>query len=231
LSAVAVALRAPATAATRVREGRARVKPLWVAIAFVVVIVLLTHGYNMLHFPYLEDDEGTYFSQGWAVFHLGKLAPYTYFYDHAPLGWIQIALWQALTFDHRIEYAMGSGRILMLLFQLGSALLVLAIGRRATGRISVGVFAATIFSLSAFGIFYHRRILLDNIATFWLLLSIYMLVGRVTLRRVWISAAAIGVAVLSKEVAIAALPALAILVARQVPRPSRPFAVIGWLGL
>jgi hypothetical protein len=58
-----------------------------------------------------------------------------------------------------------------------------------------------------------------------------MLVGRVTLRRVLVSALAFGVAVLSKEIAIAAAPPLAVLVYRQVPGPRRPFAVAGWLGL
>ena len=196
-----------------------------------MVVVVVSHGYNMLHFPYLEDDEGTYFSQAWSVFHVGRLAPYTYFYDHAPLGWVQIGLWQLLTFDHGFGYEMASGRILMLFFQLGSALLVLAIGRRCTGKIWVGLLAALLFTLSAYGIFYHRRILLDNIATFWLLVSIYMLVGPVTLRRIWLSAVAIGIAVLSKEITFAAVPALAVLAARQAPRPGRPFAVIGWLGL
>jgi hypothetical protein len=85
--------------------------------------------------------------------------------------------------------------------------------------------------MSAYGIGYHRRILLDNIATFWILLSLYLLVGRVTLRRVWLSAVAIGIAVLSKEVALAAIPPLAVLVARQSPRSTRVFAVVGWLGL
>jgi hypothetical protein len=109
--------------------------------------------------------------------------------------------------------------------------LVFAIGRRSTGKIWVGLLAATLFSLSTYGIFYHRRILLDNIATFWLLLSIYLLVGPVTLRRVCLSGIAIGIAVLSKEIAVAAIPALAVLAARQSPRSSRPFAITAWLAL
>jgi hypothetical protein len=204
---------------------------MWIAIGAVVCLVLASHGYNMLHFPYLEDDEGTYFSQGWAVFHLGRLSPYTFFYDHAPLGWIQIGLWQLVTGNQRFGYDLASGRILMLLVQIASALLVLAIGRRASGKVWVGLLAAAMFSLSSYGIFYHRRILLDNIATFWLLVSIYMLTGSVTLRRVWLSGIALGIAALTKEVALAAIPALAILAARQAPRSSRAFAVTGWLAL
>jgi 4-amino-4-deoxy-L-arabinose transferase-like glycosyltransferase len=119
----------------------------------------------------------------------------------------------------------------MLVYQLGSAMLVLAIGRRFSGKVWVGLFAALIFSLSTYGIYYHRRILLDNVSTFWILLSLYMLVGPVTLRRVWLSALAIGIAVLSKEVAIAAIPALAVLVARQSPGENRLFAVVGWVAV
>ena len=229
------ALAFPAERVPRVNRGAAArwayEHRIWLAAALLVVVVAVSHGYNMLHYPYLEDDEGTYFSQGWAVFHLGRLAPYTYFYDHAPVGWIQIALWQLATGPMHLTYALASGRLLMLLYQIGSALLVLAIGRRYSGKVWVGLFAALLFSLSTYGIFYHRRILLDNIATFWLLLSLFMLTGNVTLRRVWLSALAIGIAVLSKEVAIAAVPALAILAGRQTPRESRLFAVIGWLAI
>jgi 4-amino-4-deoxy-L-arabinose transferase-like glycosyltransferase len=205
--------------------------PLWLAIGFITCVVVVSHGYNMLHYPYIENDEGTYLSQAWAVFHLGKLAPYTYYYDHAPLGWIQIALWQLITADGHLYYAEASGRILMLLFQLGSALIVFAIGRRCSGRIWVGLLAATIFSLSPYGIYFQRRILLDNIAAFWILAGVYCLVGRVTLTRVWFSALAMGIAVLSKEPAAAVLPAMAVLVARQVWRESRLLATSSWVAI
>jgi hypothetical protein len=230
VTTLAGALRRPVPA--RLPLGLARPRASTLAVATIVLIVVVSHGYHMLRYPYLDHDEGTYFSQAWAVFHLGRLSPYTYFYDHAPLGWIQLGLWQELTGNYSFGYALASGRLFMLLAQLGSALLVFAIARRSTGKIWPGLLAASIFSLSAYGITYHRRILLDNIATFWLLLSVYMLVGRVTtLRRVCLSALALALAVLSKEVALAALPALTVLMYRGVPRPSRPFALAGWFGL
>ena len=199
-----------------------------IAIACTLLLVVLSQGINMSHYPYLEDDEGTYFSQGWAVFHLGRLTPYTYIYDHAPLGWIQIGIWQLLTLGQRFGNALESGRLLMLLFQAGSALLVLAIGRRVSGKTRVGLLAAVLFSLSTYGIFYHRRILLDNVATFWMLVSIYLLVRRVTLGRVWLSAVTIAIAILSKEIALAVVPALAVLVARRTTPLNRLPAVVGW---
>jgi 4-amino-4-deoxy-L-arabinose transferase-like glycosyltransferase len=231
MSAVAVRPQQAAVPRALAAPRWLRDRPMLLATCLIVALVVVSHGHNMLHYPYLEDDEGTYSSQAWAVFHLGRLSPYTYIYDHAPLGWIQLALWQLITGGVRLNDGLAADRVLMLLFQLGSALLVLAIGRKASGKVWVGLLAAALFSLSTYGILYHRRVLLDNIATFWLLLSLYLLVGRVTLRRVWLSAIAIGVAVLSKEVAVAAIPALAVLVARESPRSNRLFAVSGWLAL
>jgi hypothetical protein len=217
-------------AAPRDRARSARRTRFWWAAAFVVALVIVSQGVHMLHYPYLEDDEGTYLAQAWAVFHLGRLTPYTYIYDHAPLGWIQIAIWQLLTFG-RFGTAVASGRLLMLLYQVGSALLVLAVGRRASGKVWVGLLAACLFSLSSYGIYYHRRILLDNVATFWILASLYLLVGRPTLSRIWLSGVAIGIAVLSKETALAVMPALLLIAARRTPRASRLFGVLGWAAL
>jgi 4-amino-4-deoxy-L-arabinose transferase-like glycosyltransferase len=208
-----------------------RRRRVWIAVALMLAIVAVAHGYNMLHYPYLEDDEGTYFSQAFAVFHLGRLAPETYIYDHAPFGWIQIAVWQLLTDGARFGYGLASGRVLMLLFQLGSALLVFGIGRRVTGKVWVGLLAAALSSLLPFGMLYQRRILLDNIATFWILASFYALTGPATLRRVWFSAAALAVAVLSKEIAIVAFPTMVVLVSRRSSPENRLFAVTGWLAV
>lgn len=202
-----------------------------IAIGLLLVCVAAAHGYNMLHWPYIEDDEGDYLSRAWAIFHLGKLTPNAYYYDHVPGGWIQLAIWQLITGGARLWSPLASGRTLMLLFQLGSTLLVVYIGRRASGKLWVGLLAAALASLLPFGLQYQRRILLDNFCTFWLLASLAALCGRVTLTRVWISAVAFAIAVFSKEIAIAALPALAVMVRRRYGQEHRLFAVWGWLGL
>ncbi len=201
------------------------------ALGCVLLLSALAHGIDLLHYPYVQQDEGTYFSDAWAVFHLGRLAPYTYFYDHAPLGWIQIGVWQLLTSWTSFGYGIASGRVLMIGFQLASALLVALIARRATGRLWVGVFAALLMSLEPYSIQYQRQILLDNVAVFWLLLSVYFVMGPITLRRVWLSAAAIGIAILSKEVAVAALPVLAVFVWRRAPRENRILAIGSFLSI
>src|SRR6266545_2672094 len=73
----------------------------WLWIGLLLLIAALVHGYNMFGYPYYESDEGTYVSQAWAVVTLGRLAPYTYWYDHAPGGWVQIAAWTTLTGELR----------------------------------------------------------------------------------------------------------------------------------
>ena len=64
--------------------------------------------WGMDNFPRWVDDPGTYLSQAWSVQYEQTLSPYSYFYDHAPAGWIQIALWSMLTggFD-RYDSAIG----------------------------------------------------------------------------------------------------------------------------
>jgi hypothetical protein len=219
------------TSALRWRSLRTRREHLLVLA--VLVAAGLAHGLNMLHFPYLEDDEGTYMSQAWAVIHLGQLAAYTYWYDHAPLGWIQISGWLLLTGgNHSFGSAIASGRVLMLVLQLISTFLVYSIARTVSGKPWVGALAAAAFALSSYGIYYHRRVLLDNVTTVWLLAALLALLGRRPgLRRVWLSAIALAISILSKEITVVSMPALALLVASRTDRSTRWFAVTSWLSL
>ncbi len=186
----------------------------WLLIAAILLAAALLHGINMFHFPYYEDDEGTYMSQAWAIVKEGLLAPYTYIYDHAPVGWILIALWTSLTGGfHTFGSVIDSGRVFMLLLQLGSTFMVYRIGRSLSNSVLVATIVVMLFALSPYGIYFHRRVLLDNITTFWMLLSILLLVSqRLSLKRVWLSATALGISVLSKELTIFLIPALAYLV-------------------
>jgi 4-amino-4-deoxy-L-arabinose transferase-like glycosyltransferase len=205
----------------------------WLLLIAILLAVALLHGLNMFHFPYYEDDEGTYMSQAWAIVKEGQLAPYTYWYDHAPLGWIQIALWAILTGGfHTFGSIIQSGRVLMLLMQLGSTFMVYRIGKTLSQSILVATLAALMFALSPYGIYFHRRVLLDNITTFWMLLSILLLVlDRLSLKRVWLSALALGTSILSKELTIFLVPALTYLVYIRADQSHRWFATIGWVTL
>ena len=65
-----------------------------VAWAFPFALATLAtagHAVGFTRSPMFFDDEGTYASQAWSVTHLRALAPYTYWYDHPPLGWLVLA--------------------------------------------------------------------------------------------------------------------------------------------
>lgn len=200
------------------------------AVAAIVLVAAVSHGINLFDFPYYHDDEGIYMAQAWAVATQGELAPYTYWYDHAPMGWILIAAWTLLTGGFStFGTAVESGRVLMLLMHIGSTLLVLAIVRAITGKMWVAVLAALLFTLNGYGLFWQRRVMLDNIASFWMLVSIALLViGRPSLKRVWLSAVALGISVLSKEVTVFLIPGMSLLAYYRVHRVQRWFAAIGW---
>ena len=72
-----------------------------------------------------------------------RLSPYTYFYDHAPAGWLVIAAWlsvlpsQLQTFGN----AINTGRVLMLLIHLANVYFLFQITRRLTGSLTAAVVA------------------------------------------------------------------------------------------
>ena len=203
------------------------------SVAAILAIAALAHAVNMGNFPYYENDEGIYVSQAWAVVNQGSLAPYTYFYDHAPLGWLQMAVWTVLSGGF---YALGTsietGRGFMLVIQVISAGLVYIISKRLTGSVPLALAATAIYALSAYGIYYHRRVLLDNLATVWLLASLALLLRpRLSLTAVWLAAAALGISILSKELTVFAVPAMGLLVYLRIAPPLRLIATTGWFVL
>ena len=192
-----------------------------------LVIAMAAHALNMFSYPLYGQDEGNLMSNAWAILH-GMLQPYPYIYEQPPLGWIQIAAWVQLsggffTFGN----ALNSGRVLMLLFAAASSLLVYLIANRLSGSRSTGLLALIIFSLSPLSIIYQRQVLLDNIGTFWLLLSLYLLVaGDSRLRNTVFAAVALAIAILSRESFILFLPALLYAVWLHSTTFQRKFALV-----
>jgi len=202
----------PSVAVNITRQTRAIPIPAWaeaIMVVFALMGVLAAHAYNMFNFPRFELDEGTYMANAWAITQ-GMLSPYSYGYGHPPLGWIQIAGWLQLTGGpFTFGNALNSGRVFMLFYAAGSALLVYLIVRRMTGSRSAALLALAIFSFSPLSITYQRQVFLDNIATFWLLLSLYLLVSSNSRLKYIVGAAlSFGIAVLSKEVVLVCFPAL-----------------------
>lgn len=212
---------------TDLRYPRYMSKRVWLALIAVLLISGLAHGYGMFRFPYYENDEGVYVSQGWSSVSEGKLSPYTYWYDHAPAGWILIGVWQKLTGGpFTFGASVNSGRVLMLVLHLASTAVLFGIARKTSGRTMAGVIAGLIFGLSPLAVYFQRRVLLDNIATFWVLMALGLVIFRKL--RLWSAlagAVCMGVAVLSKEVAIFFLPGFLVLLASRSGK-NRHFFVI-----
>ncbi len=212
----------------------ARAKPAeWAIIAGLALVGLLAHGLNMFNFPAFtfNGDEGIYTGQALAVLRMGQLAPYTYFYDHAPAGWILLAAWMALTGGpHTFGSAIDSGRVLMLLLHIGSIHRLYRVARECGCGRSAAALAGLLFALSPLTIFYGRPVMLDSIMLFWLLTSLDLLLdGQGRLSRVALSGACFGIALLSKETAIFLLPAMLLIAAQERRLHHGRFAVIGWL--
>jgi hypothetical protein len=105
--------------------------------------------------------------------------------------------------------AINTGRVLMLFYAIGCCLLVYLIVRRMIGSRSAALLAMVIFSFSPLAIAFQRQVFLDNIGTFWVLLSLYLLVaGNSRLRYIALSAISLGIAFLSKEVLALFIPVM-----------------------
>jgi 4-amino-4-deoxy-L-arabinose transferase-like glycosyltransferase len=205
------------------------IKKLLIISAFLVAV--LAHAINMHNFPYFENDEGTYYAQGYAFAYEGKLSRYTYWYDHAPAGWMLIGTWMRVTGGpFTFGYSLDSGRILMLLTHIISSFCIYKIVTKLTRREWAGALAVVLFSVNPLGVYFQRRLLLDNIMTTWLLVSTAILLY--SRRRIsWILMAGIvtGIAIVSKETAIFVVPPLALLTLFSVRKSQWIMALITFI--
>jgi endo-1,4-beta-D-glucanase Y/4-amino-4-deoxy-L-arabinose transferase-like glycosyltransferase len=203
---------------------------LWVLM--LLLITAFAFSFNMYHYPYYEDDEGTYMSQAWAVLTQGKLAPYTYWYDHAPAGWLLIAVWEVLTGGFfTFGFSVNSGRVFMMVLHVLSAYILYKIAKKISGSRLAASVSVLLFALSPLGLSFQRRVLLDNIMTFWLLLSYYLILSGKRLRHYILSAVLFGVSVLSKESAVFFLPVMLFAVYKNAHISHRIFALWKWLSV
>src|SRR5918912_2404469 len=121
-----------------------RVNLLWshLALGALVLVALLVHSYNMFGFPLYLGDEGIYMSQAYATLKLNALTPYAYWYDHAPAGWLLIAVWSFFTGSfHVFGMAINGGRVLMLLLHFLSLVMLFRRARRLTASTIVATIA------------------------------------------------------------------------------------------
>ena len=199
-------------------------------IAIVVGVALVFTGRNLFHYPQYELDEGTYVGSAWTMVTEFKLFYYTYTYSHPPLGWLQIGLWSTITGGFgQFGMSINSGRAFMLVLTALSTLIVFRIVAIQTGRSSAAAFAGLLFASSPLAIALHRQVYLDNIGTFWLLVSILLLqTANGRLGRVVLSACAFAVAFLTKEVFAAMLPGMIFLAFSRSHPLQRRFSTALW---
>ncbi|WP_280722116.1 glycosyltransferase family 39 protein [Kitasatospora sp. MAA4] len=202
----------------------------WSALA-VTLAVLAVQAWNIAGFPAVSDDEGTYLAQAWAVQHHRGLAPYTYWYDHPPLGWVQLAVLSGLpellaSPEHVLTAEL---RIAMLPVTAASALLLHLLARRTGLPRWAAALAVLLFGLSPLAVGLQRELFLDNFAVLWILAAFALAAS--PRKHLWHHVAAgvcAGVAVLSKETAAVLLPALMLLLWQHCDRSTRKFSLVGF---
>ncbi|GAA4708912.1 4-amino-4-deoxy-L-arabinose transferase [Promicromonospora umidemergens] len=198
---------------------------LW--LSPVVVLGAIVSFVNVGGAPQRIDDEGTYTAQAWAVTNFGELAHYTYWYDHPPLGWLQIAGYTELTGAFaRWDIAVLAGREAVLVASVIAVVLLWVLARRVGLSRPAASAAGLIFMLSPLALQFHRTVYLDNIAVPWLLLAFVLAMNRNGQLAAFAgSAAAFGVAVLTKETFLLALPVLVWVMVRASHRETRRYTL------
>lgn len=193
----------------------------------ILAVSGLVQAINLGGSPQRIDDEGTYTAQAWAVNNLGELAHYTYWYDHPPLGWLQIAAWTGATGGfERYDIAVLAAREAMVVATLVSIALLWMLARRIGLSRGAAAAASLVFALSPLAVQFHRSVYLDNVATPWLIASMLLaLTRRNQLAGFAASSAALGIAVLSKETYLLALPLIAWLMWRSARPETRRYTL------
>jgi beta-N-acetylhexosaminidase len=142
-----------------------------------------------------------------------------------------MGIWQLLTGGpFTFGFSINSTRLFMLMVSVVSAVLVYKIAEGLTKKTWLGLLAAIIFAFSPLSIYFHRRVLLDNLESLWVLVSFWLLVrAKSNLWNLAISGGLFGLAFLSKESAIFLFPAMLYSVWVFCRKENRLFGVLMWL--
>lgn len=198
----------------------------------LLVVVGVANAWNLQGWPgRVNDDEGTYVAEAWAMIAEHHLSHYTYWYDHPPLGWALMAAWIWVTRGfQRYPSAVMAGREVMWVATIVSCALVYAVARRLQIRRVAAAAAVVVFGLSPLAIYYHRMAFLDNLAIMWLLAALAIAASpRRSLAAALWSAVCLAIAVLTKETAMLLAPAVVLILWQHTDRRTRSWhlAVFG----
>jgi hypothetical protein len=196
-------------------------------VALLLMVLGFIHADGMGRFPARFDDEGTYMAQAWAVAERFDLSHYTYWYDHPPLGWILLAFFVLLTGGlGRAPFGVAAGREMMLLTHLAGIVALYVLARRLGMRRVLAAAAVALYGLSPLGVFYHRLVLLDNIAIPMVLAAWALMRSRRTSLAAHTAGAGLfAAAILVKETMLLLLPALAYEFWRHTDPRNRRFSL------
>ncbi|MFC0081222.1 ArnT family glycosyltransferase [Aciditerrimonas ferrireducens] len=197
----------------------------------------LARAWNVAGWPAMSnDDEGTYLDRAWAVqtglgAHHGP-APYTYWYDHPPFGWMQLAVWTWLTRTFRPGVmVVASGRAAMVLVVVVTAALVYLLARRLGCRPLFSLAAVALFGLSPLSLDVARMVMLDTIGLPWVVAAFALACSpKRRLAAAFGSGACFAGAVLSKETYLLLLPAVVVTLWLHWEPRLRRMAVTAQLG-
>jgi len=207
--------------------------PAWLeglVVALVLCATLVVQAFSLFNYPAYSSDEGNFMANAWALVQ-GKIAPYTYTYAHPPLGWVQLAAWAKLTGGiASFGNAIDSGRVLMLVLATASSLLLYLITSRMSGSRSAALLVLIIYTLAPLSLTYRHEVLLDNIGTFWLLLSLCLITtGKSRLGTFVLAAASLGIAILTKGVFLIFIPVMLYAVSLYATHFQRKFSLVAFV--
>jgi hypothetical protein len=176
----------------------------------LLTVIGLVQATNMFRWPGPLPDEGGYVSYAWAVGQRGVLSNYTYTYGHPPLAWLLITLWTWARglFGHA-SYSIDVARQVMCVVTIVSCSLLFILARRLGMSRPFAAGAVILFALSPLGLYFHRAVLLDNVATAWAIGAFALALS--PRRSLWSfagSGACFAGCVLSKETTLVMLPAI-----------------------
>lgn len=202
-----------------------------VIIAILVSIKLAVVFVNIGGYPYIENDEATYSLRALSFANSGELDYYTYWYDHAPGGWIIMSpiVFINSIIGHPVDIVLLL-RMMMVGLAAGGVALTYLIGQKLFNRRLPSLIAVLLITFSPLANYYQRRVLLDNIMVFMVLVSVYLILRNPKrLPSYATSGAVFGIAVLSKINAIFVLPAMWLLIwQKQTHKLIRRHSITLW---
>ncbi|BBX68528.1 glycosyltransferase family 39 protein [Mycolicibacterium psychrotolerans] len=204
----------------------ARTNPSVPVVSALLALTAVLRLINIAGSPIRLDDEGTYVAQAFAVSQWGELAHYTYWYDHPPGGWLQLAAWMTLTGPGFGPNAVTAGRYLMVLAAVISAGLLWLLARRVGLPRWAAATAVAVLAVSPLAISLGRSVYLDNLAIAWVLGALVLICSpRHRLSAMFGAALCFGVAVLTKETMLLFVPVVAWLVWLKTSPATRRYAL------